>query len=98
MRLRNKVVIVTGAGGGQGRAACLLFAAEGARIAASDWNREAGEQTAAQVKAAGGDAIHIAADVSMAEQVRALIDGAIAKYGRIDVLYNNAGVGYSSSL
>ncbi len=98
LRLKNKVAIITGAGGGQGRAAALLFAREGAKIVASDWKAESGEQTAAQVRDAGGKAIHIAADVSASADVRRVIDEALQSYGRIDVLYNNAGVGYSSSL
>jgi NAD(P)-dependent dehydrogenase (short-subunit alcohol dehydrogenase family) len=98
LRLEHKVAIITGAGGGQGRAAALLFAKEGAKIVASDWNAESGEQTAAQIRDAAGAAIHIAADVSSSVQVRKLIDGALESYGRIDVLYNNAGVGYSSTL
>lgn len=60
MRLRDKVAIITGAGSGQGRAAALLFGKEGAKIVASDWNAASGEQTAEQVRTAGGDAIHIA--------------------------------------
>jgi NAD(P)-dependent dehydrogenase (short-subunit alcohol dehydrogenase family) len=98
MRLENKVAIITGAGGGQGRAAALMFGKEGAKIVASDWNTQSGEETAAQVRAAGGEAIHIGADVSAGPEVRRLIDGALESYGRIDVLYNNAGVGYSSTL
>jgi NAD(P)-dependent dehydrogenase (short-subunit alcohol dehydrogenase family) len=98
MRLKNKVAIITGAGGGQGRAAALLFAKEGAKIVASDWNTQSGEETAAQVKAAGGEAIHVGADVSVLPQVCRIIDGTLESYGRIDVLYNNAGVGFSSTL
>lgn len=98
MRLKDKVAIITGAGGGQGRAAALLFGKEGAKIVASDWNTQSGEETAAQVRAAGGEAIHIGADVSATSDVRRLIDGALESYGRIEVLYNNAGVGYSSTL
>jgi NAD(P)-dependent dehydrogenase (short-subunit alcohol dehydrogenase family) len=98
MRLENKVAIITGAGGGQGRAAAVLFGKEGAKIVASDWNTQSGEETAALVRAAGGDAIHIGADVSASPDVRRLIDGALSAYGHIDVLYNNAGVGYSSTL
>jgi NAD(P)-dependent dehydrogenase (short-subunit alcohol dehydrogenase family) len=98
MRLENKVAIITGAGGGQGRAAALLFAREGAKIVASDWNAESGEETARLVRDAGCQAIHVGADVSAAADVCRLIDGALETYGRIDVLYNNAGVGYSSTL
>lgn len=98
MRLKNKVAIITGAGGGQGRAAALLFAREGAKIVASDWNAASGDETVAQIRTAGGDAIHIGADVSASAQVRRLVDSALESYGRIDILYNNAGVGYSSSL
>jgi NAD(P)-dependent dehydrogenase (short-subunit alcohol dehydrogenase family) len=98
MRLKNKIVVITGAGSGQGRSASLLFCAEGASVVGSDWNAELGDQTARMVKERGGESIFVRADVSNSADVKNLIDAALKKYGRIDVLYNNAGVGFSSEL
>jgi NAD(P)-dependent dehydrogenase (short-subunit alcohol dehydrogenase family) len=98
MRLADKIAIITGAGSGQGNAAALLFAKEGAKVVVSDWKPELGEKTVAQVRAADGDAIFVGADVSNSSDVQNLIKATIGKYGRIDVLYNNAGVGFSSPL
>jgi NAD(P)-dependent dehydrogenase (short-subunit alcohol dehydrogenase family) len=98
MRLKDKVAIITGAGSGQGRAAAVLFAKEGARILATDWVAELGEETVAMVCKAGASAAFAKADVSDSAQVRNLIRQATERYGRIDVLYNNAGVGFSSPL
>jgi NAD(P)-dependent dehydrogenase (short-subunit alcohol dehydrogenase family) len=98
MRLADKIAIITGAGSGQGNAAALLFAKEGAKVVVSDWKPELGEKTVAQVRAADGDAIFVGADVSNSSDVQNLIKATIEKYGRIDVLYNNAGVGFSSPL
>ncbi len=98
MRLADKIAIITGAGSGQGNAAALLFAKEGAKVVVSDWKPELGEKTVAQVRAADGDAIFVGADVSNSGDVQNLIKATIEKYGRIDVLYNNAGVGFSSPL
>lgn len=98
MRLKNKVAIITGAGSGQGRAAALIFSREGAQIAVSDWKPELGDETVTLVKKAGGDAIFIRTDVSESADVRNLMRTTVSTYGRIDILYNNAGVGFSSPL
>jgi NAD(P)-dependent dehydrogenase (short-subunit alcohol dehydrogenase family) len=98
MRLKNKVVVITGGGSGQGQCAGILFASEGASIVVSDWKSEEGQQTVGEIEKQGGQAIFVKADVSSSADVRNLIDATLKKYGRIDVLYNNAGVGYSSDL
>jgi NAD(P)-dependent dehydrogenase (short-subunit alcohol dehydrogenase family) len=98
MRLNGKVTVITGAGSGQGRAAALIFAKEGSRIVACDWKPELGDETATLVKRDGGAATFVKCDVSSSADVKNLIDAAIKSYGRIDVLYNNAGVGFSSPL
>jgi NAD(P)-dependent dehydrogenase (short-subunit alcohol dehydrogenase family) len=91
--LDNKVALITGASAGIGRAVALIFAREGAKIVASDVNEEAGEETVAHVRAVGGDAIFVAADVGKAEHSKALVERAIARYGRLDIACNNAGIG-----
>ena len=98
MRLKNKVAIITGAGSGQGRAAALIFSREGAKIAVSDWKPELGDETITLVKKAGGEAIFIRTDVSESADVQNLVRTTVSTYGRIDILYNNAGVGFSSPL
>jgi len=98
MRLKNKVAIITGAGSGQGRAAALIFSREGAKIAVSDWKPELGDETVTLVKKAGGEAIFVRTDVSESADVQNLVRTTVGTYGRIDILYNNAGVGFSSPL
>lgn len=98
MRLKNKVAIITGAGSGQGRAAALVFSREGAKIVVSDWKPELGDETVTLVKQAGGEAIFIRTDVSESADVQNLVRTTVSTYGRIDILYNNAGVGFSSPL
>jgi len=91
-RLDNKVAIVTGGAGGIGRATVLAFAREGARVIVVDLRAEAAEAVADEVRATGGEAIAIAADVSQEGDIRAVVDGAIAAYGTVDVVFNNAGI------
>ena len=91
--LKNKVALVTGASSGIGRAIALVWAREGAKVVVSDVNVQAGEETAAQVRAAGGDAIFVAADVGKPEDCEALVQRTVVHYGRLDVACNNAGIG-----
>jgi NAD(P)-dependent dehydrogenase (short-subunit alcohol dehydrogenase family) len=87
-RLDGKVAVITGAAGGMGREAALLFAAEGARVCVADVDREHGEQTAADA----GSAFFFEVDVSDPESVRAMYAATAERFGAIDVLYNNAGI------
>lgn len=91
-RLQHKVAVITGSGRGQGRAAAFLFAQEGARVVVSDINVEGGEETVRLVREAGGEAVWQAADVSQAAEVEALMRTAVATYGGLHVLYNNAAI------
>jgi len=93
MRLENKVAIVTGAGKGIGWGIAKVFSNEGAKVVVVDWDKEAGEKTAEEIRQSGGDALFVNCDVSNEEQVKAMVQATIDKYGRIDVLVNNAGVG-----
>ena len=92
MRLEGKVAVITGSGGGQGRAAALLFAREGARVVVTDINQEGTEAVAAEIRQAGGTAVGLPSDVSDEESVRDLMAEAIRRFERIDILYNNAGI------
>ena len=87
-RLDGKVAVITGAAGGIGREAALLFSAEGASVVVADVTREAGEQTAADCR----DGMFQPVDVSDATSVRALYEAAVQRYGGVDILYNNAGI------
>jgi NAD(P)-dependent dehydrogenase (short-subunit alcohol dehydrogenase family) len=91
-RLAGKVALITGAGGGMGRCAAELFAAEGARVVVADAVEAAGQETVELVRGAAGDAAAVTVDVSDAEQVAAMVRFAVDTYGRLDVLYNNAGI------
>jgi NAD(P)-dependent dehydrogenase (short-subunit alcohol dehydrogenase family) len=92
MRLEGKVTIVTGGGSGMGRTASELFAREGARVVVADVGEAPGEAAAAAVRAAGGEATFVRADVSKEDDARAMVQHAVATFGRVDVLYNNAGI------
>ena len=88
----GKVALVTGAGGGIGRATVLAFAREGARVVVSDLAEAGGEETARLVTEAGGGALHAACDVTRPAEVEALVAAAVAAFGRLDCAHNNAGV------
>jgi len=91
-KLDNKVALITGAGGGIGRQSALAFAAEGAKLVLSDALEAPGSKVAAEIKAAGGAAVFIRADVARAAEVEAMIAFAEAEFGALHVLFNNAGI------
>jgi NAD(P)-dependent dehydrogenase (short-subunit alcohol dehydrogenase family) len=89
----NKVVIVTGGGSGIGQATADLYAKEGAKVIVSDLNEKGGRETVASIKKAGGDASFVRTDVSKAEDCQTLVKSTINIYGRLDMAFNNAGIG-----
>lgn len=91
MRLENKVVIITGAGSGIGKETALLFAKEGAKVVVADVNEKGGEETVAEIKR-NGDGFFVKLDVTNREQSVQMAKATLEKYGKIDVLINNAGI------
>jgi len=92
MRLKGKVALITGAGGGIGGESALLFAAEGAAVVVSDVDEAAGKRVAAAIVQAGGRAVFVRADVSKSADCEAMVRAAETNFGRLDVLMNNAGI------
>lgn len=92
MRLENKVALITGASNGIGKETALLFAAEGASVVAADLQDEAGADVVAEIEAGGGKASFTHADVSSAADCERMVAEAEATYGRLDILFNNAGI------
>src|SRR6266567_2939116 len=92
MRLANKVAIITGSAGGMGKAAAELFAREGASVVVTDIAEAEGAETVRGIRDAGGSAIFVKANAANEEDVRRMVDAAIAAFGHVDVLYNNAGI------
>ena len=90
--LDGKSALITGGGGGIGRATSLIFAREGARVAVADASAEAAAETVALVNAAGGQAIALPGDVTDAAAVQAMVASVVSAYGRIDCAFNNAGI------
>jgi NAD(P)-dependent dehydrogenase (short-subunit alcohol dehydrogenase family) len=99
MRLKDKIAIVVGAGQtpgdtiGNGRATAILFAREGARVLVVDRDRESALETAALIKAEGGECLAFQADVTRTEDCQAFVRTAVESYGRVDILHNNVGIG-----
>ena len=91
-RLRDKVALITGGGSGIGRASCLLFAEHGAKVVVADSVAEGGEQSVRDITAAGGHASFVQADVSKSADVQGMIRHTVQTYGRVDILFNNAGI------
>jgi NAD(P)-dependent dehydrogenase (short-subunit alcohol dehydrogenase family) len=89
-RLEGKVGIVTGGASGIGRATCLAFAREGARVVVADINGPGAEEVAKEIEAAGGEAIAVTADLGSAEDMRRMVETTVTEFGRLDVLDNNA--------
>lgn len=90
--LEGKVALVTGAGGGIGRAAAEAFARSGASVMVSDVNEAGGAETVAMIEAAGGKAAFVRCDVSKAEEVKAMVAATVEKFGGLDCAFNNAGI------
>ena len=91
-RLNGKVMIITGSGSGFGRAGAIRFAAEGAKVVVADINMAGAEETVRLIQQAGGEAIAVKCNVAKAEDVQAMVEAATAAYGRLDGIWNNAGI------
>lgn len=96
MRLQDKVSVITGAASGIGKASALLFAKEGSKVVVSDIQEEEGQVTAKFIKASGGEAAFFRADITKKDEVESMVKFACETYGKIDVLFNNAGVFWPS--
>jgi 3-oxoacyl-[acyl-carrier protein] reductase len=96
MRLRGKAAIVTGGGSGFGAGIAALFAQEGADVVVADVNGPAAEEVAGRIAAAGGSAVAVAADVTRDADTGRMVEAATARFGRLDVLVNNAGVTHAN--
>ncbi|HBZ48863.1 MAG TPA: short-chain dehydrogenase [Halieaceae bacterium] len=96
--LMGKVGLVTGAGGGIGRAIAEAFAREGARVVVADFNAESGQETVSRIQEAGGDAVLAVADVSDEDAVKEMIATAVSQYGALDIACNSAAVSRGSGL
>ncbi|GGF94374.1 SDR family NAD(P)-dependent oxidoreductase [Paenibacillus aceti] len=89
----KRVAVITGSASGIGKSTAFKFAAEGDRVVVADFNEQAGQAVVDEIKTKGGEAIFVKTDVSKFEDVEALVEKAVKTYGRIDVMFNNAGIG-----
>src|SRR3979411_654287 len=94
MRLKDKVALITGGTSGIGEATALLFSKEGAEVAITGRNQQRGEAVVRQIKQQSGDALFVRADVSLASDCQRAVDQTLEAFGRLDILFNNAGVFY----
>lgn len=92
MRLQGKVCLITGGASGIGRATALHMAREGAHVVIADWNAEAGEAAAQEIQQHGGQAFYQRTDVAKAADCEAMVAATVARYGRLDILFANAGI------
>ncbi|MFA5813874.1 MAG: glucose 1-dehydrogenase [Patescibacteria group bacterium] len=92
MRLKNKVAIITGAGSGIGQSAALAFIKEGASVLAADWSEKGGNETVRLIKKMKGKALFIKTDVSKSKDVEFMVNKCLKTFGKIDILFNNAGI------
>lgn len=90
--LTGKRYIVTGGASGMGREAALLFAGRGAKVTIADMNEDAGAQTVAEIKAAGGEAVFVRTNLTVEDEVKHLVDSAVSAFGGLDGAFNNAGI------
>jgi NAD(P)-dependent dehydrogenase (short-subunit alcohol dehydrogenase family) len=95
MRLKNKVALITGGGSGIGRETTLLFTKEGARVVVVDINDEGGQETVSMVEAQGGQATYLHADISKAAGCETMVRAAEETYGKLNILFNNAGISHA---
>ena len=91
-RLEGKVALITGAASGIGRESAILFAEEGAKVVVADYAAAEGQETAKRIVNSGGTAIYVKSDVSKLSDIEAMIDATVKSFGRLDILFNNAGV------
>ena len=92
-KLDGKVAVITGAASGMGRATAIRFAKEGASVVVADLNSQGGEMVISEIAAAKGRAVYQRTDVTSEADIKSVIDRAVKEYGRLDITYNNAGVG-----
>ncbi|XRG80126.1 glucose 1-dehydrogenase [Rossellomorea sp. GAMAL-10_SWC] len=95
MRLKDKVAVITGGGSGIGRATAIRFAKEGAKIVIADINEVTGEETLGEIKEQNQEAIFVKTNVAESKSIQNLMKRAVEHFGRIDILFNNAGIGNS---
>ncbi|PGY12966.1 SDR family NAD(P)-dependent oxidoreductase [Bacillus sp. AFS031507] len=98
MRLKDKVAVITGGGSGIGRATCLKFVEEGAKVVVADFNETAGNETVEMLIEIGGDAVFKKVDVTDFQQVEDMINFTVETFGRIDTIFNNAGIAFGKPL